>query len=511
MQTIIHGGWTIIQNIDNGLPEARRDLGVLVEDGLIVEVDRLDHLRRKLQDVPVSGSSNYLLMPGLINAHHHVGLTPVQLGSPDLPLELWWASRIGARSVDLRLDTLYSAFEMVASGVTTVQHLHGRVGGLLENMIEAANTVIGAYKDIGMRVSYSMGFRDQNRLVYEDDEVFFACLPEGLAARLRTFYAAQQVGLQQHETFIRELLSRHRDDSTVRIQLAPANLHWCSDDALTRLSQLSEILDLPMHMHLDETVYQREYARRRTGSSAIAFLETKGMLNPRMTVGHAVWSTRRDIDLIARRGVRICCNCSSNLRLKSGIAPLNAFTEAAVPVALGIDEAGINDDRDMLQEMRVVLRVNREPGIDNGSPSPAQVLQMATTGGASTTSFGDNIGCIKPGSAADLVFLDWNGISYPYLNPSTSPIDALVLRAKGAHVKMVMVAGKEIYRDGVFLAVNKHLILDQFAQLMSSASSETEADRASLASEIMPYVKGFYESYLRTPKGNSFYSYNSKD
>ena len=69
------------------------------------------------------GTGNEILLPGFINSHHHVGLTPVQLGSPDMPLELWFATRMIARNVDPYLDTLYSAFEMISSGTTTVQHI----------------------------------------------------------------------------------------------------------------------------------------------------------------------------------------------------------------------------------------------------------------------------------------------------------------------------------------------------------------------------------------------------
>jgi 5-methylthioadenosine/S-adenosylhomocysteine deaminase len=94
-------------------------------DGTIVEIGPYRALAAKYQPDEVIGSPEHVVMPGLVNGHHHVGLTPFQLGSPDHPLELWLASRMAARDVDLYLDTLYSAFEMVESGITTVQHLHG--------------------------------------------------------------------------------------------------------------------------------------------------------------------------------------------------------------------------------------------------------------------------------------------------------------------------------------------------------------------------------------------------
>ena len=110
------------------------DGAVLQEDGAIVEIGTYRDLSRRHPNVAVIGSGNEVMLPGFVNGHHHIGLTPVQLGSPDMPLELWFVTRMVMRNVNLYLDTLYSAFEMIASGVTTVQHLHGRVPGKLDQV-----------------------------------------------------------------------------------------------------------------------------------------------------------------------------------------------------------------------------------------------------------------------------------------------------------------------------------------------------------------------------------------
>ena len=107
------------------------DGAVLQEDGIIVAVGSFAELRRLHPTVPVIGSGDDIMLPGFINGHHHVGLTPVQLGSPDMPLELWFVTRMVMRISNLYLDTLYSAFEMIASGITTVQHIHGWAPGRL--------------------------------------------------------------------------------------------------------------------------------------------------------------------------------------------------------------------------------------------------------------------------------------------------------------------------------------------------------------------------------------------
>ena len=139
------------------------------------------------------GSPDHVVLPGFVNAHHHVGLTPFQLGSPDHPLELWFASRLGARAVDPYLDTLYSAFEMLESGITTVQHIHGWRGAPASRVREVADRILEAYRDVGMRVSYSYMLRDQNRLAYEADQAFVRRLPPDLAPDVDAFLAGQAI------------------------------------------------------------------------------------------------------------------------------------------------------------------------------------------------------------------------------------------------------------------------------------------------------------------------------
>ena len=170
--TLVRGKFVISRVDARGVPVIVEDGGVLHRDGVIVAVGKADELVAEHVPEVVIGTPDDVVFPGLVNGHHHVGLTPLQLGSPDLALELWIIHRAGARAVDYYLDALYSAFEMVESGITTVQHLHGRVPAPVERVVSAAGEVIRAYDDIGMRVSYSFGVRDQNRLVYEADADF---------------------------------------------------------------------------------------------------------------------------------------------------------------------------------------------------------------------------------------------------------------------------------------------------------------------------------------------------
>ncbi|HEY9639550.1 MAG TPA: amidohydrolase family protein [Coleofasciculaceae cyanobacterium] len=495
---------TEVEIIDQG--------AVFQQDGKIVAIGTYEELAAQYQPDQVIGSPDHIVMPGFINSHHHVGLTPFQLGSPDYPLELWFASRLAARNVDLYLDTLYSAFEMIESGITTVQHIHGWRPGPSSTWPGVAEQVLKAYDEIGMRVSYCFAVRDQNHFVYEANEEFVKRLPAAIAPEVAAILKAQDLPAQDYLDLFEHLWQRwdRNQGGRIRIQLSPANLHWCSDAALDALQSYAQQYGVGMHMHLLETPYQKAYAYKRTGKTAVRYLYDRGFLGPHLTLGHGVWLTEADIELVAETGTMICHNASSNLRLQSGIAPLNHYAKRGVTVGIGLDEAGINDDRDMLQEMRLVLNLHRVPGMDERVPTAPQVFQMATAHGAKTTGFAAEVGTLEVGKSADIVVMDWQHIAYPYLDPDISVIDAVIQRSRTTGVKTVMVAGEVILQDGKFTKVDKAAVLEELADSLRVPLTPEEARRRQLAQAVFPYVKGFYDGWLDHSQCHPFYCQNCR-
>ncbi len=510
--SLIRGRYVVCRVTGRTEAKVVEDGAVVQRDGIIVEIGPYADLLARHRPDEVLGSAEHLVFPGLVNSHHHVGLTPFQLGSPDYPLELWLASRIAARDVDPYLDTLYSAFEMLESGITTVQHLHGWRVAPAARVLGIAERILQAYEDIGMRVSYSYALRDQNRLVYEGDEAFLRRLPRDLAADVEAWFQAQALPLEDHLSLFTDLWERcgRNRGERVRVQLAPANLHWCSDAALRALRACADRHGVGMHMHLVETAYQKEYARRRTGTTAVRHLADLGLLGPDLTLGHGVWLSEEDLDLLARTGTMVCHNASSNLRLRSGIAPVNAMAARGIRVALGLDEAGINDDRDLLQEMRLVLRLHRVPGMDAAVPTASEVFRMATEHGATTTPFAGRIGTLEPGRAADLVVMRWRSVADPYLEPGTPVVDALVHRGRASGVETVLVAGEPVLRDGRPTRVDKAAVLEELAASLRAPLRPEEEQRRRLAREVFPHVERFYAAWLDEGSREPFYRQNSR-
>jgi cytosine/adenosine deaminase-related metal-dependent hydrolase len=213
---------------------------------------------------------------------------------------------------------------------------------------------------------------------------------------------------------------------------------------------------------------------------------------------------------VAETGTCICHNCSSNFRLRSGVAALNRFEAKGINTAIGLDEAGINDDRDMLQELRMVLRAHRVPGMDDDVPTVSQVFRMATSGGAKTTPYGDSIGTLAEGKAADLVLIDWNAIAYPYLDEETPLLDAVVQRAKSQAVSTVMCDGEVIYADGKFTRVDRDGALKALHDDLQKALSDDEVERRKLSKALLPHVRNFYKSYYDPAKHQPFYRQSSR-
>ena len=190
-----------------------------------------------------------------------------------------------------------------------------------------------------------------------------------------------------------------------KIQLAPANLHWCSDAALDGAGRAGRSLRrADAHASARDRLPEGIRASGAAAAPRVEYLDRFGMLGPRMTLGHGVWLNEDDIDRVAATGdLRLP---QLLLQLPPALAASRRSTASrrrAINTAIGLDEAGINDDRDMLQEMRLVLRAHRVPGMDEDDvPSMAQVLRMATVGGARTTAFGDSLGTLEVGKGADL-------------------------------------------------------------------------------------------------------------
>ena len=509
--SLIHGEYVICRaGADAESSTVITDGAVFQQDGIIEDVGAYDELRSRHQYDEDIGGRDYMVIPGLVNAHHHGRAgTGFQMCGCDDSLETWILAGWVRRPFDHYLVTLYTAMQMIESGTTTVMYNHAQtpVSGLRDDVDE----ILRAFNDSGMRTAFSIYFRDQNRVVYDDDRRFMATLPKDLAASLGKTLAASDLPASEYFSLFEDIHRHYGSDPSdrVRVLLSPANVQWVSDDFLLRTKEYATRYNAGIHMHLVETIYQKEYGLRRWGNTPLAHLNDLGFLGPELSFAHAIWLTEEDMELLAQSGASICHNSSSNLRLKSGIAPVNPMLARGVNVAMGTDSTGINDDDDMLQEMRLVSKLHRQPGIDAPAISSHQVLRMATINAAAPTFFHNKIGALEVGRRADVVLLDMKPIREPYLDPGVDIVDALIYRGKARHVDTVIINGEAVLRQGSFTRINKEDVVKELKARFSHLLEPSVLEARQMVQELTPHVKGFYRDW-QAGEGPPHYRYNSR-
>ena len=180
-----------------------------------------------------------------------------------------------------------------------------------------------------------------------------------------------------------------------------------------------------------------------------------------------------------------------------------------VNVAMGTDSTAINDDDDLLQEMRLVSKLHRQPGIGAPAITVDQVLAMATANAAVPTGFAGDIGVLQPGRRADLVLIRLDGLESPYLDPDTPPLEVVMGRARSGDVAAVIVDGEVLLQNGQHRRINRDDVSRELReQLSRPLEPETLATRR-MAGRLSPYVEQFYTSRPATA-GTPHYVYNSR-
>ncbi|MGE3912013.1 MAG: amidohydrolase family protein, partial [Chloroflexota bacterium] len=292
------------------------------------------------------------------------------------------------------------------------------------------------------------------------------------------------------------------------VWLGPPGPNWVTDDFLVRIAELARTYETGIQTHVSESLYEKLYGPRTYGgASVIQHLKELGVLGPRFSLAHAVWLTEAEIAILAETGTSISHNPSSNLRLRAGIAPARALLAAGGTVGLGLDGHGFDDDDDIFREMRVATWLQRGPVIGTPTLAPRQALGLATTGGAKLLGKEGQLGRLAPGYAADLVIVNLERITWPWIAPEADPRDLLVLRAQARDVQTVLVGGEIVLQDGRPTGFDVDAVTAEFAEQMAAIPFPTETDqRISLLRE---HLEAFYQGWEQ-PELEPYIRYNSR-
>jgi cytosine/adenosine deaminase-related metal-dependent hydrolase len=485
------------------------DGAVAVSGNTIAAVGTHAELSRRYPQAETIGGEGDLLIPGLINGHGHGrGLTDFQRGGLDNTLESWLFDTRKYVPVAPYDDLAYSAVRLLKFGVTTSMHNH-----LLQNPAGFEREFeegLKAYRDAGERVQFNPAVRDRNPFIYGDNAAFLASLPADLRSVLT---APPPPGALGAANFVPAVAALHRghDCDMTRIGFGPLAPQWCSDELLREVREAAERLNAPIHVHAVQSVYQKIYGLTVLGKTLIRHMADTGFLGPRVVIGHCVWPTREDIRLLAETGAGVTHHPSCNLRVRNGIAPAFHMLAAGVRVGLGLDGKSINDDDDLIQEMKVCYLLHRLPSLELDSPclTARQVFRMATETNAALLGYGDRLGRLRPGALADMALLDYRAMTHPFVDPAQDPIDVLLYRGAGRHVHTVLVDGKVVVRGGRVLTVDEAAIADRLREAASRPRTEAELALIRTMDALKARVKAHYAGWPKKIAAEPFFMVNS--
>lgn len=495
-ESLIHGRYVVCGVAGPDEVRMIEDGAIFQRDGEIVEIGDGAELRRRHPGVPEMGSRDHLVMPGLVNAHHHVGVASTLLGCGDGPLELWLTEMLGRRDVDSYLDTLWGSMLLLRSGVTTVMHNVVRwIPPPGEPLLEDSRQILTAYAEAGVRVAYSVAMKEVNRIVYGDDETFVRGLPAALADTLGPRLRAGLTG-DGYLALFEELHRRHAGGDRVRLLLSPSNVQWVSDGLFQKMKDVARRYGTGIHMHLAESAYQRAYALRAFGKTPVAHLHDLGVLGPELSCAHGVWLSDEDMDRLADAGTVVCHNPSSNLRLRSGVARVTRMLERGMTVALGADSSGLNDDMELLQELRLANALHRAPGHGGVRLTPARLLHMATAAGARACLFGDRVGSLEVGKRADAVLINLDRLGDQLgLGADIPVLELLVQRGRAQHIDTVLVDGEIVFADGHCTRIDEAAVRAELRRRFAEPLKPHEQDRRRMAEALRPHMRVFYRDW----------------
>jgi 5-methylthioadenosine/S-adenosylhomocysteine deaminase len=378
---------------------------------------------------------NVLLMPGLVNAHCHLELTAMRGFLEDLDFRRWILRLTNARRAVLDREALldsarYGIEEGLRAGITSYADTC------------ASGVVMQAMRELGVRgIMYQEVFGPDPAQVGES------------IGGLR----AQIAGLRYLETPL------------VRLGVSPHAPYTVSDDLFRATARLAGDDRLPIAVHIAESELERalvvdaagsfaEGLRRRgiaverRAASPLQLLESLGVLTHKPLLIHCVRVDARDVATIAASGSCVAHCPASNAKLGHGIAPLDELLAAGVPVGLGSDSMASNNRMDILEEARLALLAQRMRLASSETPSAADVLEMATLGGARAIGLERDVGTLEEGKQADLA-----AFALDPAEPTHDPVAAAVFSVTGARARFVTVAGTVLLRDGVLVAPRPRL------------------------------------------------------
>ncbi|MFC7204934.1 amidohydrolase [Haloferax namakaokahaiae] len=387
------------------------------DEGTILETGTLDADATETLD-----AEGCLVMPGLVNAHCHAAMTLLRGYADDKPLGAWlqediWPAEAALTPEDVRAGTELGILEMIKSGTTAFADMYFEVP-----------EVAAAVEESGVRARIGHGVVT----IGKDDEAAWADADESLDIA-REFDGAA--------------------DGRIRTAVMPHSLTTVGEEYLHELAAEAHDDGIPVHYHANETTDEVEPIVEERDERPLAYAKSVGMLTESDFVAHGVHTDGEEIELLAEAGTGVVHCPASNMKLASGMAPIQDMLDAGVTVGLGTDGAASNNDLDLFDEMRDAAMLGKLASDDASAVAAPDVVRMATAGSADA--IGLPGGRLEAGAVADIAVVD---LDAPHLTPANNLVSHLAYATRGSDVRHTVCDGQVLMRDREVLTLDEETV-----------------------------------------------------
>lgn len=424
-----------IKNVD--IVTIDSDNQIIMDGNIYIEDEIITHIGEELKeykaDETIDGK-HMIALPGLINAHTHMGMSLLRNYADDLPLHQWltekiWPVESKLTSQDIYWGSLLSMTEMIQTGTTTFCDMYF----FMDEVGKGA-------EESGIRAMLTRGIvEDRNQPDKKLDES-------------------------------RELFNRYHKASNdrLRVMIAPHAPYTCSPEFLIKAKELASELGTGIHIHLSETEKEVQESYEMYGKSPIEHVFDLGVFDVHTLAAHCVHVSEKDIEIMAKKGVHAVNNPASNMKLASGFAPVQKMIDKGIYVSLGTDGASSNNNLNMFKELNLAALINKAMDKNAISVKAEDAIKMATINGARGLQWEEQIGSLEVGKRADIILVD---MDKPHLIPKHNLLSALAYSVYGSDVDTVLVDGKILMKNREMVTIDtekvKYMAQKQAMELVS--------------------------------------------
>jgi len=438
VDTLLHARWVVPVEPANLVLENHT---VVVASGRIAAVLPSHEARAQITAEEEVEFDRHVLLPGLVNAHTHTAMTLFRGMADDMPLMTWlqehiWPAEQKWVQADFVADGSRLAIaEMLRGGTTCFNDMY-------------------FFPDVTAHAAVEAGMRAMVGLIVID-------FPSAWANH-EDHYFERAIEVHDH----------YRNQALVHTAFAPHAPYSVSDGPLARVRKLSDELEIPVHIHVHETVDEIAQGTEHHEKRPLDRLDEIGLISPSLVAVHMTQVEDHELERFAAGGANVVHCPESNLKLASGFCPVQQMLDLGINVALGTDGAASNNDLDMWSELHTAALLAKGVAGDASALPAFTALKMATLNGARALGLGDEIGSLLPGKSADLIAVD---LGHPEASPIYHPISQLVYATGRHQVTDVWVMGCAVVRAGELLTLDSSEIVANAEKWRTRISGDSEA------------------------------------